>query len=152
MLLRFGDDVVALQPKGLILLCGTNDLRAYVGDPADVAASALARIRRNVIAMCDISRGNRIAVLLGAIPPVGPDRERVARDSEAVRAANAWLKSFALSRGYPFADYYSALADQQGHMPPAYSDDGVHPNVAGYEEMAVVLGAAFDILRSNLNQ
>jgi lysophospholipase L1-like esterase len=149
MLLRFVDDVVTLRPRGVALLCGTNDLRAYVGDPAEVAASALARIRRNVTAMCDISRGNDIAVLLGAIPPVGADRERVARDSDAIRSANSWLKSFASSRGYPFADYYSALAGPDGHILQHCSDDGVHPNATGYGKMGPILDGALGALLHN---
>jgi len=92
-----------------------------------------------------------MAVLLGAIPPVGVDRERVARDSDAICTVNSWLESFASSRGYPFADYYSALADPQGQMLPACSDDGVHPNAAGYEKMIPVLDAALNRLLRDIN-
>ncbi len=66
LLLRFEDDAVALQPACIVLLCGTNDLRSYVGDASSVAESARQRVVRNVTAMADIARARRIALCLGA--------------------------------------------------------------------------------------
>jgi acyl-CoA thioesterase-1 len=139
MLLRFEDDVVDLEPAAVVLLCGTNDLRSYVGDPADLRVAALARIRRNVAAMSDIARAHGIHVVLCAIPPVGADRERVARDSGLIRAVNERLAGFAESRGHLFADYHAALLDEGGNLGPAFSDDGVHPNANGYGLMWPIL-------------
>ena len=135
MLLRFEDDVVSLAPKIVVILCGTNDLRTYVGEPSSIGGSAHARISRNVRAMADISRANDIKVILCALPPVGSDLQQVSRDTLAVQAVNRWLREFAARRNYPFVDYYLALADDDGHLPPQLGQDGVHPNPAGYERM-----------------
>ena len=43
MLLRFEDDVIALKPAAVVILGGTNDLRAYVGDPAGQADGMIER-------------------------------------------------------------------------------------------------------------
>lgn len=135
MLLRFQDDVVALSPVAVVILGGTNDLRAYVGDPASVGPSALARISRNITAMADIARGRGFKVVLATLPPVGAEREKVSRDAEAIKAVNAWIKAFAAERGYPVADYHAALVDAAGVLPPRLSPDGVHPNAEGYAAM-----------------
>ncbi len=142
MLLRFIDDVVSLQPATVAILCGTNDLRAYVGDPAAVAASALARIRRNLTAMCDIAKANGIAVILSTLPPVTVDRDRVNRDIQAIRTVNAWIETFAAARFYPVADYYRALADAGGYLAPEDGEDGLHPSAAGYARMGPALDRA----------
>ena len=135
MLLRFVDDVIALKPAVVAILCGTNDLRSYVGDPASVGASALARISRNLRAMCDIATANGIKVVLCTLPPVGADRDTVNRDPGAVVAVNRWIAGFAAERGYPLADYHSALVDGSGHLAPADGEDGLHPSAAGYAKM-----------------
>lgn len=142
MLLRFEDDVVALKPAVVVILGGTNDLRAYVGDPASVGPSALARISRNITAMCDIAKGRGFQVVLATLPPVGADREKVSRDAEAIKAVNAWIRAFAAERGYPVADYHAALADAAGILPPALSPDGIHPNAEGYAVMRPALAKA----------
>ena len=142
MLLRFEDDVVALKPAVVVILGGTNDLRAYVGDPASVGPSALARISRNITAMSDIAKGRGFKVVLATLPPVGADREKVSRDAEAIETVNAWIKTFAAQRGYPVADYHAALADTGGVLAPALSPDGIHPNAEGYAVMRPALAKA----------
>ena len=142
MLLRFVDDVVNLKPAIVVILCGTNDLRCYVGDPASIAASALARIQRNLRAMCDIARANGIDVVLSTLPPVCSNRDQVNRDAGAIVAVNAWITQFAADRGYPLADYHTALAGPDGHLSPADGEDGLHPSAAGYAKMWPMLDRA----------
>lgn len=135
MLLRFEDDVAALEPVAVVILGGSNDLRAYVGDPASVGPEAQRRISRNITAMADIAGGRGFKVVLSTLPPAGADRERVSRDPAAIISVNAWIQAFAAKRGYSLADYHAALADPAGCLPPDLSDDGVHPNLAGYAAM-----------------
>jgi acyl-CoA thioesterase I len=141
MLLRFEDDVVALAPRLLVLLCGTNDLRCYAGHPSTIAASALERITRNVTAMTDIAGARGIVAMIGTLPPVGVRRD-VCRDPGAIRAVNQWLTEFATGRGLGVIDYHAALIDADGHLPPQFSEDGVHPNCEGYARMMTALRAA----------
>ncbi len=134
MLLRFEDDAIALRPACIVLLCGTNDLRSYVGDAGSVAESARHRIVRNVTAMADIAQARRIALCLGALPPVNPAHP-VHRDSSAIVSINGWLADFAATRQLGFIDYHRALVDAAGHLDAAFSEDGLHPNAAGYVRM-----------------
>ena len=146
MLLRFIDDVVALKPSTVVILCGTNDLRSYVGDPASVATSALARIRRNLTAMCDIATANGIKIVLATLPPVTSDVDKVNRDISAIRTVNAWISALAADRGYPLADYYRALADAGGYLAHEDGEDGLHPSPAGYARMWPALDSALKAL------
>jgi acyl-CoA thioesterase I len=138
MLLRFEADVVDLAPRLAVLLCGTNDLRSYAGSPALIADSAGDRIRRNVTAMADIASGRGFQLALCTVPPVGRQPD-VYRDAGAIRSINSWIVDFAGQRGLRVADYYSALADNDGSLSLTLSDDGVHPNKLGYARMIDVL-------------
>jgi acyl-CoA thioesterase-1 len=141
MLLRFEDDAIALAPALIVLLCGTNDFRCYVGEPASVGASARRMIMRNVTAMADIALARSIPVVLCAIPPVNPSRP-VYRDPHSIVGANEWLAGFAAQRRLGFVDYHAALADAAGILDAACSQDGVHPNECGYARMRAVLAPA----------
>lgn len=54
---------------------------------------------------------------------------------EKIAALNAWMKGFAAGRGLVYLDYYSALVDDHHGMRAGSSEDGVHPNKAGYAVM-----------------
>jgi lysophospholipase L1-like esterase len=51
-------------------------------------------------------------------------------------ALNAWLKSYCARNGLVYLDYFSALLDDKGMLRRDLSDDGLHPNPAGYKIMA----------------
>jgi acyl-CoA thioesterase I len=142
MLLRFEDDAVALHPKTVVIMGGTNDFRAYAGTPATVAEGAIERIQRNVTAMSDIASARGIAVVLCSIPPVGRDLDRIARDPAGIARANRWISSFARERGFRFVNYAEVLGDADGFMKGGLSPDGIHPNEAGYDRMMALLDAA----------
>ena len=139
MLLRFHADVVALKPKVVHILAGTNDVAGNLGPsrPED--------FKNNIRAMAEIADASGIAVVLGAIPPADRFLWRAGLMPAAqIGELNAWLKGFAASRGYVFADYHGAMATPEGAMRPAFSKDYVHPNRAGYGVMAPIAQAALD--------
>ena len=53
-----------------------------------------------------------------------------------ILALNRWLKDYCSKNGLVYLDYFSALVDDRGMMKRDLSDDGLHPNVAGYKVMA----------------
>lgn len=139
MLLRFENDVVDIEADAVIILAGTNDERAYAGQPADISANAYDRITRNVTAMSDIADARKIKVIICTLPPVGANEAVVARSNLAIQSINAWLKAFAAERGYAFADYNQVLSSSSLVMPEDLSPDGIHPNDLGYERMEAVI-------------
>jgi lysophospholipase L1-like esterase len=144
MLMRFEDDVVALSPLAVVIAGGANDVRVFEGPPAAQRQAVVARVGRNVRAMADIAQANGIKVVIAAVTPCRGCAV-LGRDPATLLAVNASLRGFAAARGYPFVDYYSALADADGQLAAALSKDGLHTTPEGYrrmwEKLAPVLAA-----------
>jgi lysophospholipase L1-like esterase len=137
MLVRFHQDVVALQPEVVLILAGTNDIAGNTGP------STLEMIEDNLAAMTEIAKEHHIRVVLSSVLPVFdyPWKPGV-EPAPKISALNAWMKRYAGEVGATYLDYYSAMADARGGLPSATSSDGVHPNLAGYGIMAPLADAA----------
>jgi lysophospholipase L1-like esterase len=132
MLIRFRPDVIALQPKVVVFLAGTNDIAGNTGP------MTLEAIEDNFTSMAELARANNIHVVLGSVLPVcdyiKPQTER--RPPDKIVALNAWLKSYAAKNNFVYLDYYSAMTDDKQMFRKELTYDGLHPNAAGYEVMA----------------
>ena len=136
MLLRFYQDVVSLHPQVLHLMAGTNDIAGNTGPTAP------GDYEHNISAMLDIAAAHQIRVVLAAIPPCR-DLPWSGIDPRAhIERLNAWLAGEAQRRHLVFVNYGSVLAVAEGGMNEAYSNDGVHPNRAGYARMRPLAQAA----------
>ncbi len=87
MLVRFVPDVVALKPKVVVILAGTNDIAGNTGP------MTLQDTENNFIAMTDIARQNGISIVLSSVTPAFhyPWRPAI-QPVEKISALNAWLK------------------------------------------------------------
>lgn len=137
MLIRFRQDVIALRPKVVVILAGTNDIAGNTGP------STNEMIADNLRGMTEIARANGIRVVLSSVLPVfdypwKPGLEPAPR----IIALNAWMRRYAEEIGETYLDYHTAMADGRGGLPPSLADDGVHPNLAGYRLMAPLAEAA----------
>jgi lysophospholipase L1-like esterase len=139
MLIRFRPDVIALKPKAVVILAGTNDLAGNTG-PMTVE-----QIEGNLASMAELARENRIRVVLASVLPVsnyGHDRQgnpldmRTNRSPEKILALNAWIKKYTRDNGSTYLDYFSAMVDPQGLLQKDLSEDGLHPNAKGYAVMS----------------
>jgi lysophospholipase L1-like esterase len=130
MLVRFQADVVALRPKVVHILAGTNDV-AGNGGPTSAQD-----FKNNVMSMVEIAKANGISVILGSIPPAAafPWRPEV-KPVQRIRELNAWLRDYAASQGLRFIDYYKDLVGTAGELKADLGNDGVHPNRSGYRIM-----------------
>ncbi|MBA3670605.1 MAG: hypothetical protein H0W68_01105 [Gemmatimonadaceae bacterium] len=131
LLVRFHQDVVALQPKAVVILAGTNDIAGNTGP------STLEMIENNLEAMTEIAKAHGIRVVLSSVLPVYDyPWQRGREPAPKIIALNAWMKKYARDVGETYLDYHSAMADARAGLPPALAYDGVHPTTAGYEMMA----------------
>ena len=133
LLVRFYQDVVALHPRVVHIMVGTNDIAGNTGPTSPAAYQNAVR------AMVDLARANHIAVVLGSIPPSDhfswiPG----VQPGPWIARLNLWLKGYAKEQRLVYADYHAALAGPNGELPAAYGPDGVHPNAAGYAVMRPV--------------
>ena len=144
MLIRFRPDVIALHPKVVVILAGTNDLAGNTGP------MTLETIQANLISMAELARANSIKVVFASILPVSDYDQRdgkpiirtTQRPPEKVKAINEWMKTYAPNNKLTYLDYYSAMVDDKGFLRDELSEDGLHPNAKGYEIMAPLAEAA----------
>ena len=137
LVLRFMADVVALRPRVVHLMIGTNDIAGNTGPTSPQA------YMDNIRAMADLAAANQIMMVIGAIPPADRMSWRPElQPAPQIARLNAWIKQFCAERGLVYADYHSALAGPGGALPTAYGPDGVHPNGAGYAIMRPIAVAA----------
>src|SRR6267378_1368074 len=139
MLIRFRPDVIALQPKIVVILAGTNDIAGNTG-PMTVE-----QIEANLVSMAELAKANKIRVVLASVLPVsnyGHDRQgnpldmRTNRPPEKILELNAWIKKYVAANGHTYLDYFSVMVDEQGLLQRDLSEDGLHPNAKGYAVMS----------------
>lgn len=136
-LLRFQQDVVALHPRVVHIMIGTNDVAGNTGPnrPED--------LKNNIRAMVDMAKAHHIAVVLASIPPASVFAwNKALHPAPQIKALNAWLAGYAKQEGLVYVDYWSALANAEGGMRDGLSRDGVHPLVSGYRIMEPLAKAA----------
>jgi lysophospholipase L1-like esterase len=139
MLIRFRPDVIALQPKVVVVLAGTNDIAGNTGP------MTLGMIEDNLTSMFDLAHANGIRVVFASLLPISDyeknkDGQAIIRTKqrppEQIKALNEWMKKYAAAHGGIYLDYYSAMADDKGFLKEELSEDGLHPNQKGYDIMA----------------
>jgi lysophospholipase L1-like esterase len=125
LLFRFEEDVLALDPKAIVILIGTNDLTAR-----QRADQTLANIRD----MLDLVRQKKrnIPVLLCTVPPSANPKAPVAEQERI--ALNDGLKAIAQSDPQvTLVDLFAATATQDGAPIPQYfRSDLLHLSPAGH--------------------
>jgi lysophospholipase L1-like esterase len=137
LLVRMHADVIALKPRVVHIMAGTNDIAQNTGpmSPEDS--------RNNLMAMCEIARAHKIHVVLGSLPPASkywwrPDLE----PKPVALALNEWMRAYAKEIGATYADYAAALTDVDGNVQLNLAKDEVHPTPEGYAAMRPIAAAA----------
>jgi lysophospholipase L1-like esterase len=137
MLIRFRPDVIALKPRTVVILAGTNDInRNHNGAILNV-------VRDNLSSMAELAQIHGIRVVLASLLPVSnhgngkegkPILQTIKRQPEDINILNEWIKKYANEDRLTYLDYYNAMVDKEG-LRPELSFDGLHPNKDGYKIM-----------------
>jgi lysophospholipase L1-like esterase len=130
MVLRFQADVIALKPRVVHILAGTNDAASNTGPqrPIDV--------QNNLRTMVEVARLHGVRVILGTIPPAASFLWQKGLDPRRrIAELNGWIRDYAHRERIGFVDYHALLANPDGSFRDDLSNDGVHPNRAGYRAM-----------------
>ncbi len=140
MLVRFRADIIALKPKVVVILAGTNDIAGNTGP------STLEMIEDNIESMAVLAKAAKIKVILSSVLPVYDYPWRPGQQpAEKIATLNQWIKKYAQENGCIYLDYYSSMVDDRKGLKAAYSSDGVHPNKAGYKVMEPLAEKAIDL-------
>lgn len=137
MLIRFRPDVLNLHPDVVVILAGVNDIAGNTGPTTNDA------IFGNIISMVELAKANAIKVILCSVLPANNFYWRPnEKAAETIIQLNQLIQSYANQMHIPFVDYHTAMADTKKGLPKEFSDDGVHPNLKGYQTMQPLLEKA----------
>ena len=141
-------DNVGMAYDSLFVCCfGFNDVN---GDNLAGIATAMT----NITAWCNAAEEMGMDVMLGTNNPCKGGTGVSDTELGYVKELNQQLKQFAVSRGYPIVDPWPKMGDSTdpdklsdgAGTTPDYSNDGLHPNAAGY---AVYAAEALAVVQAN---
>jgi len=132
MLVRFRQDVINLNPRIVVINCGTNDIAENNGPyEEDITVD-------NIRSMTELALQHGINVVLTSVLPCdgfvwNPSVQDV---QGKILSINTRIMALAQQYSLPYVDYYTPMvAGESRALNPAFTQDGVHPNAAGYDVM-----------------
>ena len=128
---RLQVSVFDLAPSKVVLMIGTNDVNGGVDN--DVILQRYERIIDSIFAALP-----EVELYCMSVIPQNKQLEtyssvRVEKTTQVIRQLNPQIQALAEEKGATYLDLFSLLADENHHLIEAYSDDGLHLNVAGLE-------------------
>jgi lysophospholipase L1-like esterase len=143
MLVRFREDVIDLKPKVVVILAGTNDIAGNTGP------MTLPQIEANYSTLAELARLHDIRLVFSSVLPLNNYTPRAQdffaqRSPDKILELNRWLKASCAANGCVYLDYFSAMVDDKGMLKKDLTEDGLHPNAAGYKIMAPLAEAAIE--------
>jgi lysophospholipase L1-like esterase len=143
MLVRFRADVIDLHPAVVVVLAGTNDVAGNTGD------ETLEQIEGDYTTMAELAKVNGIRLVFSSVTPINNYNPRallffLQRSPEKILQLNEWLKKYCADNSLVYLDYFSAMVDGRGMLKANLTEDGLHPNAAGFAVMAPLAQAAIE--------
>lgn len=137
VLARLPSDVVALRPRVLHVLAGTNDVLGIHGPSTPALWQGTMR------AIVDVARAEGITVILGTLPPMARNPfDKGHRPAPVIAEQNRFLAALAKEKGAILADYHAVLAAPDGGFAQGMASDDFHLSPKGYAAMRKVLDEA----------
>ena len=135
MLARFRQDVINLNPRIVVINCGTNDIAENNGPyEEDITMD-------NIKSMTELATAHGITVVLSTVLPCdgfcwNPSAKDVV---SKIQHLNQRIKEYAGQLQLPLIDYYPSMSVDGSSLFDGYTEDGVHPNARGYDQMEALL-------------
>ena len=137
MLIRLDEDVLSLNPKGVVMLMGTNDLEEGA-TPATIASN----VKLILDALHDHDPEMPIIVC-----QVFPSSETKKRSAANIKELNKLVAGIVKGNGQvTLLDTWTLFANAEGDAKPEEFPDLLHPNDAGYAKWVGALNPIFATL------
>ena len=137
MLVRFRPDVIDLKPKLVVILAGINDIAQNNG-PIE-----LHDIFGNIVSMVELAKANTIKVILSSVLPANDfPWKKGMEPAEKIIELNKMLEKYAFENKIIFVNYYPKMVNSEKGLDKKYTNDGVHPTLAGYKVMEPLIQEA----------
>lgn len=137
VLIRLEQDVLTLQPSGVVMLIGTNDLEEQA-DPETIAANLkliLAKLK---------AHNPKMPIILCQ---VFPSSETKKRPADKIKKLNQlYAAAVKNDSQITLIETWALFANAQGDAKPEEFPDVLHPNQAGYAKWAAALRPIFATL------
>lgn len=132
----FKASVINENPRQVVILAGINDVAQNDGEYVPNE-----KIVENLAWMADEATKNGIRVVLCSVTPSTAFwwSKDISHPEKIIVELNKLIKALAEEKGYGYADYHSALKDASDGISSSYSNDAVHPNLAGYTVMEGII-------------
>jgi len=140
VLIRVNEDVIALHPRAVVLLIGTNDIEEDT-QPRVIAGNVelLARTLEQALP--------RVRILLCEVFPSSASKHRPAA---TIRELNGLYGALAArDHRITLVHTWSVYADENGDAKASEFPDLLHPNAAGYAKWAQILRPEFAKIGTN---
>ena len=129
LLERLESNVLCIEPEKVVYLIGTND-HAHGASDEYILDNIKTIIERTKKACPECK------IAIQSIYPVIDHRQR---KNKNLKPINELIKKFCRETDTVYIDLFDALCDENGSFNKAYTYDGLHPNVHGYEVITKAL-------------
>lgn len=132
----FKASVINENPRQVVILAGINDVAQNDGEYVPNE-----KIVENLAWMANEATKNGIRVVLCSVTPSTGFwwSKDISHPEKIIIELNKFIKALAEEKGYAYADYHSALVATDGGILSSYSNDAIHPNLAGYTVMEGII-------------
>ena len=136
---RFRNLVEQYNSNKLFLMIGTNDIGS------GVSKEEIVNNIKKIISMIKEKKPNT-KIYLETIYPVNNNKRKQdnMRNNKIISDINNELKEYCENSDIYFIDVYSHLVDESNMLKDEYTEDGLHLNNLGYEEVTKVLKTYID--------
>jgi lysophospholipase L1-like esterase len=150
ILVRFRQDVIDLKPRATIILDGVNDFAEGDLNGQIAGDQILVNLEANDQTMAELAELHRTRPVFISLLPLHAYTSSAKKIYQRVPPAlilraNAWLRAYCAIHGYQYIDVFPAMVDARGMLRHEFSDDGVHPNEAGYRAMTLAFSNQFRV-------
>lgn len=142
--MRYEADALQLEPKNIILLIGVNDTM-FLGTEFIFIDKAYEDLKNRIIVnikdLINRTIKTNINLYVCSILPTNMKNDKFLSERNLIiKEANEEIKKYCSNNNIKYVDYYSKLVGNDGlTLKSGYCDDGVHPNVNGYNLMYEVI-------------